>query len=63
MAIELSDELLDLERTAWAEIQDGTLTVDTAARVQAEVTAWAKTTEQGRDEVEAELKRVVRHGG
>nr|WTB28535.1 hypothetical protein OG781_02155 [Streptomyces sp. NBC_00830] len=34
MAIELSDELIELERAAWAEQQENRLTVETAARVQ-----------------------------
>ncbi|MGW2595444.1 hypothetical protein ACWCXC_34940 [Streptomyces sp. NPDC001515] len=61
MAIELSDELIELERAAWAEQQEQRLTVETAARVQAAITAHAKATGQSRYEVERELKRVVRH--
>ncbi|MDX2731023.1 hypothetical protein [Streptomyces sp. PA03-2a] len=61
MAIELSDELIELERTAWAEQQEDGLTVETAARVQAASTAHAEATEQNRYDVERELKRVVRH--
>ncbi|WP_327421694.1 hypothetical protein OG763_14210 [Streptomyces sp. NBC_01230] len=61
MAIELSDELIELERTAWAEQQEDGLTVETAARVQAAITAHAEATEQNRYDVERELKRVVRH--
>ncbi|MET7560550.1 hypothetical protein ABZS95_10135 [Streptomyces sp. NPDC005479] len=61
MAVELSDELIELERAAWAEMQENQLTVETAARVQAAITAHAEATEQPRYEVERELKRVVRH--
>ncbi|MCX5144651.1 hypothetical protein [Streptomyces sp. NBC_00338] len=61
MAIELSDELISLERAAWAEQQENRLTVETAARVQAAITAHAAATGQGRLDVERELKRVVRY--
>ncbi|MEV8402567.1 hypothetical protein [Streptomyces niveus] len=61
MAIELTDELIELERAAWAEQQAGALTVPTALAVQTAVTAHAKATEQSRYGVEQELKRVVRH--
>ncbi|MCX5431848.1 hypothetical protein OHU11_29815 [Streptomyces sp. NBC_00257] len=61
MAIELNDELIELERAAWAEQQANALTVETAARVQAAITAHAAATGQGRFDVERELKRVVRH--
>ncbi|MFD8820854.1 hypothetical protein ACFV1C_00545 [Streptomyces sp. NPDC059605] len=50
MAIELSDELIELERAAWAEQQASALTVETAARVQAAVTAHAEATGQSRYE-------------
>ncbi|MEU2134719.1 hypothetical protein [Streptomyces sp. NPDC018352] len=61
MAIELNDELIELERTAWAEQQANALTVGTAAAAQAAITAHAEATGQSRYEVERELKRVVRH--
>lgn len=61
VAIELNNELIELERTAWAEQQNGRLTVETAARVQAAITAHAEATGQSRFDVERELKRVVRH--
>ncbi|WP_326768693.1 hypothetical protein OG978_32885 [Streptomyces sp. NBC_01591] len=61
MAIELNDELIELERAAWTEQQENRLTVETAARVQAAITAHAEATGQSRYEVERELKRVVRH--
>lgn len=62
MAIELPPELVALERAAWTEQQAGALTVDTAARVQAAVTAHAEATGQNRFEVEMAVKRQVRHG-
>ncbi|MFF0400941.1 hypothetical protein ACFYSJ_35215 [Streptomyces sp. NPDC005248] len=61
MAIELSDELIELERAAWTEQQENGLTMETAARVQAAITAHAEATAQSRYAVEMELKRVVRH--
>ncbi|MEU0634328.1 hypothetical protein [Streptomyces sp. NPDC005989] len=61
MAIELTDELIALERAAWAEQQANALTVETSAAVQAAITAHAEATGQSRYEVEAALKRVVRH--
>ncbi|MFD3333497.1 hypothetical protein ACFWV1_12755 [Streptomyces sp. NPDC058700] len=60
MAIELSDELIKLEQAAWAEIQAKALTVETAAAVQAAVTAHAAATGQSRYDVEMELKKQVR---
>ena len=61
MAIELTDELIELERAAWAEQQANALTVKTAQAVQAAITAHAAATGQSRYEVEAALKRAVRH--
>lgn len=61
MAIELTEELIELERAAWAEQQENRLTVDTAAAVQAAITAHAQATDQNRYEVERELKKRVRH--
>ncbi|MFH8619147.1 hypothetical protein ACH4E8_29355 [Streptomyces sp. NPDC017979] len=60
--IELPDELIALEQTAWEEIQAGALTIPTAAAVQAAITAHAEATGQGRYAVEKALKRAVRHG-
>ncbi|MET7861091.1 hypothetical protein ABZS81_28610 [Streptomyces sp. NPDC005318] len=60
-AIELSDDLIERERAAWAEQQENGLTVETAARVQAAITAHAEETEENRYDVEMESKRVVRH--
>lgn len=61
MAIELSDELIELETRAWQEIQAGALTVETAHAVQAGIVAHAEATGQSRLDVEAELKKLVRH--
>ncbi|MFK8850522.1 hypothetical protein [Streptomyces sp. Ac-502] len=61
MAIELTGELIKLEAAAWAEIQAGALTADTAEQVQAAITAHAEATGASRFEVERELKRRVRH--
>lgn len=61
MAIELSDELIELERKAWAEQQAGALTVETAGVVQDAITAHAEATGQGRFSVEMALKKAVRH--
>lgn len=61
MAIELTDDLLALERAAWQELQAGQLTPDTAAAVQAAVTAHAAQAGVDRYEVEMALKRAVRH--
>jgi hypothetical protein len=56
VAIELSDELLELERKAWSEQQAGELTVETAWAVQSAVTAHAEATGQDRFKVEAETE-------
>ncbi|MFF3753768.1 hypothetical protein ACFYYH_25420 [Streptomyces sp. NPDC002018] len=61
MAVELTDELIELERRAWREQRAGALTVETAAAVQAAVTAHAAATGQNRYEVEKALKAAVRH--
>jgi hypothetical protein len=61
VAIELSDDLIRLEQKAWAEIQAGALTVETANAVQDAVVAHAETTGQPRYDVEAALKKQVRH--
>jgi hypothetical protein len=59
--IEFPDDLIELERSAWAEIQTGTLTVDTARAVHEAVAAFAKQAGVGRYDVEMGLKKVVRH--
>ena len=60
MAIELSAGLIQLEQEAWAEIQDGALTVKTAAAVQRAITTHAQNTGENRYEIEAALKKRVR---
>lgn len=71
MAIKLTDELIELERSAVAE-QEKALSGpysteawqpwrDATEAVQAAVTAHAAATKQNRFEVEAELKRIVLH--
>ncbi|MEU6631647.1 hypothetical protein ABZ905_25675 [Streptomyces parvus] len=60
--IEIPDTLIDLERAAWAEQEQGQLTVETAAAVQQAITEHAAATPGlSRYELEKELKRQVRH--
>lgn len=59
--IEFPDDLIELERQAWAEQQRGELTVETAAAVQAGVTALAEQLAMNRVDVEMALKKRVRH--
>lgn len=61
VAIELPDDLIKLEEAAWAEIQAGTLTPETAAAVHAAVSAHAGAINKNRYEVEQALKKRVRH--
>ncbi|MFE9250744.1 hypothetical protein [Streptomyces sp. NPDC007088] len=63
MAIELPDDLIELERSAWAQIQAGALTPETAAAVHARVTEVAIAAGENRYEVERALKAMVRHPG
>ncbi|MGW6790021.1 hypothetical protein [Streptomyces chartreusis] len=58
---DLPDDLISLERSAWAEIQAGRLTVSTALKVHRGVAAFAAQSGVPRIEVEAALKRAVRH--
>lgn len=60
-AIEFPTELLELERSAWAAIQVGTLTVDQAQAVHAGVVAFATEAGLARIDVEMGLKQAVRH--
>lgn len=55
MAEQLKAEARPHSAEAWAPW------LDAAARVQAAITAHAEATGQNRFDVEAELKRVVRH--
>ncbi|MGY1579121.1 hypothetical protein [Streptomyces sp. MN13] len=59
--IDIPDDLLELERSAWAAQQAGTLTPDMAAAVQARVTEYAAEAGLSRYDVEMALKRAVRH--
>lgn len=66
MAIDLPPDLIELERSAWTEIQAGALTVDTARAVHEGIAAFVKQAAEAgskvtRFEVEMELKRAVRH--
>lgn len=61
MAIELSTELIMLERSAWTEIQRGELTVETALAVQERIREFAAESGESRLAVETELKKHVRH--
>jgi hypothetical protein len=61
VAIDFPDDLIALERAAWQEIQEGTLTVDTARAVQEGITAFAEQAGIPRLDVEMGLKKVVRH--
>ena len=60
--IDFPEDLIALETTAWEEIQAGQLTVDTAAKVQERLTAFAADKGIDRHAAEMQLKRVVRHG-
>lgn len=62
MAIELSDELVQLERAAWAEQQAGALTVATAAAVHARIAELADGDPHKRLQLEEAVKRHVRYG-
>jgi hypothetical protein len=53
--------LLAAETAAWTAIQNGQLTPDLAAAVQAGVTALAAETGMARVDVEMAVKRAVRH--
>jgi hypothetical protein len=55
------DDLLELERAAWAAMQAGTLTADQADAVQQRITAYASEAGLSRYDVEMALKRAVRH--
>jgi hypothetical protein len=59
--IDFPDDLIALERAAWTEIQEGSLTVDTARAVQEGITSFAEQAGIPRLDVEMGLKRIVRH--
>ena len=53
--IEFPDDLIELERSAWAEIQAGALTLDTAQAVQDEPVAERETAGGSTPEPEPEV--------
>ncbi|MFJ8929198.1 hypothetical protein ACIRLA_21735 [Streptomyces sp. NPDC102364] len=59
--IDFPSDLVELERSAWTQIQEGTLTVETALAVQERIAAFAAEAELPRLQVEMKLKRLVRH--
>jgi hypothetical protein len=59
--IDFPEQLVELERSAWAAAQQGALTAGQAAEVQAGITAFAEASGLDRYTVEMGLKRVVRH--
>lgn len=61
--LEIPDELIELERSAWTEIQAGELTVKTALAVHEGITAYVarEDVDTSRRDVEKALKRIVRH--
>lgn len=61
MAIDFPDDLIELERSAWEQIQAGALTVDTARAVQDGINAFAEQAKLPRLDVEMGLKKAVRH--
>ncbi|MFE9432288.1 hypothetical protein ACFYNA_15020 [Streptomyces sp. NPDC006640] len=61
MAIDLPPDLIELERSAWAEIQAGELTVPTALAVHEGIAAFAEEAQLPRLDIEMGLKKVVRH--
>ncbi|MFD8142534.1 hypothetical protein [Streptomyces sp. NPDC059708] len=61
MAIEPPNELLELERVAWTEIQEGRLTIETVAAVQTAITEYATEHGLNRYELEKAVKTAVRH--
>jgi hypothetical protein len=61
VAIELPDDLIKLEESAWAQIQANELTAETAAAVQARITEVAAAAGENRYDVERALKAAVRH--
>lgn len=60
--IDFPDALIELERSAWAEIQAGQLTVETAHAVHQAVGEFAETAGLARIDVEMGPKQAVRHG-
>jgi hypothetical protein len=61
VAIDFPPDLIELERSAWEEIQAGLLTVATAQAVHAAVGEFAAESGIARYDVEMGLKQVARH--
>lgn len=61
MAIEPPNELIELEKTAWAEIQKGRLTLETANKVQDALNEYAAEHGLSRRELEQAVKTAARH--
>ena len=61
--IDFPADLIELERSAWTAQQNGCLTPDQAAAVQARVTEYAEQAGLSRYDVEMGLKKAVRHAG
>ncbi|MFD4977388.1 hypothetical protein [Streptomyces sp. NPDC058424] len=59
--IDFPADLLELERSAWAAQQAGTLTTKQAAAVHEAIGTFAKQAELPRLDVEMGLKEAVRH--
>jgi hypothetical protein len=59
--IDFPADLIELERSAWAAIQAGTLTTDQALAVHEAIVAFAEEAGLERLDVEMALKRAVRH--
>ncbi|MFB7461330.1 hypothetical protein [Streptomyces sp. NPDC056188] len=59
--IDFPADLLDLERSAWAAQQAGTLTTEQAAAVHEAIGAFAEHAQMPRLDVEMGLKKAVRH--
>ncbi|MER6191759.1 hypothetical protein [Streptomyces cyaneofuscatus] len=59
--IDIPPHLIELESAAWAEQEAGALTVPTAAAVQKAITEHAVAKGVSRYELEAAVKKAVRH--
>ncbi|WP_329169398.1 hypothetical protein OG709_35705 (plasmid) [Streptomyces sp. NBC_01267] len=58
---DIPEDLIALEHSAWMEIQEGQLTVETAEAVRARIVELAAGNPQRRREIEEAVKRLVRH--
>lgn len=61
MSIDYPADLIELERTAWAAIQAGNLSLDQATAVHEATAAFAAEAGVARIDVEMGLKQAVRH--